>query len=329
MNNFLKYTVFFYTLIISVFLTSCRESQPLPDVQPSSSVEKSENRILIVNSDTSVEKYATIQTEFESELSASNVTMVKLNLAKEKLDSSGLGKKVSEVNPSVIYTIGSKAYTTTVERVKDKPVIFSSMINWRRFPMTHNIYGISLELPAETELFMYSYLFPDIRRLGVLYSKSHNSQWFEEAVPQTKEVGLTLQGKVIEKKGDISKALKELLPTIDALWLISDPLVLNDTEQIKQIFEAAAAQRKPIFAYNTLFTDYGAILTISADIPTMGRQAATLAQDIVSKQNIGESDKVQFPAGSHISLNLKKAREYGIKINSEALSSVQNIIDDF
>ena len=31
---------------------------------------------------------------------------------------------------------------------------------------------------------MYSYLFPDIRTLGVLYNKEHNSQWFELAISQ-------------------------------------------------------------------------------------------------------------------------------------------------
>jgi len=338
MNNSLKNNLFFINILIiaSIFLSACRQSQPISDAE----LNVLKNTILIVNSDKSVEKYATIQREFEKELFESELNLFEFNLAEENSQQSvfdlnlaeknssqsAFEKKLSTVRPALVYTVGSKAYTLASNSVKDKPLVFSSMINWQRFNITENTYGITLELPTEMQLFMYSYLFPEIRTLGVLYSKSHNNQWFENAVPQAKEVGLSLQGKMIENKGDISAALKKLLPKVDALWLISDPIVLYDAAQIQEIFETAEARKKPIFAYNTLFSQYGAMLTISADIPTMGRQAANLVQNIVEKQVIDESEKVQLPAGSHITLNLKKAKEYGVKINPTALSSVENII---
>jgi putative ABC transport system substrate-binding protein len=235
-----------------------------------------------------------------------------------------LAKKLSGSQPSIVYVIGSKAYTQAVQMIKDQPLIFSSLLNWRRFEIGPHTYGISLELPIEMQLFMYSYLFPDIENLGVLYSEAHNSQWFDLAVVKAKEVELVLHGKMIESTNEISKALQTLLPKIDALWLISDPVVLYDTNQVQKIFAEAATRQKPIFAYNTLFTKYGAILTMAADIPTMGRQAAGLAKDILKQQPIDE--KVQFPAGSHLTLNLKKVHEYGITLNHAALASVENII---
>jgi len=324
MNNSLKYNIFFVQILIiaSIFLTACRQSQPISDEE----LKVLENTILIVNSDKSVEKYAIIQKEFEKELFESELNLFELDLANEYSAQSALEKKLSIVRPALIYTVGSKAYTLASQNIKDKPLIFSSMINWRRFNLTADTYGIALELPTEMQLFMYSYLFPDIKTLGVLYSKSHNNQWFEDAMPKAKEVGLSLRGKLVERKEEISKALKKLLPKVDALWLISDPIVLYDAAQIQDIFEAADAQKKPIFAYNTLFSQYGAMLTISADIPTMGRQAAGIVQNVVEKQVVDESEKVQLPAGSDITLNLKKARKYGTKINHEALSSVENII---
>ncbi|MBE9563175.1 MAG: hypothetical protein IMF12_09980 [Proteobacteria bacterium] len=272
--------------------------------------------ILIINSDKSVEKYLIIQQEFEAELSEIKVTGI--NLAEESLQDNLL-------NPLLIYAIGSKAYSQASTKFKNKPLIFSSMINWRRFDITSNTYGVALELPAEMQLFMYSYLFPDIRNLGVLYSESHNSQWFDLAVSQAKEVGLSLYGKAVTNTTDVSQELEKILPKIDALWLISDPTILHNANQVQQIFDTTAAMKKPIFAYNTLFTKYGAILTIAADLPTMGRQAAYLAQNILD-QSIDEEEKIQLPAGSSVTLNLKKIREYGININHSALSSVENII---
>ncbi len=297
-------------LLILLLISSCLQKE-VPPSKPEG--------ILIVNSDTSVEKYLTIQQEFEAELSKVKITGI--NLAEESLQD-----KLLNINPLLVYSIGSKAYTQVASTIKNKPLIFSSMINWRRFDIDSNTYGVALELPAEMQLFMYSYLFPDIRTLGVLYSENHNKQWFDLAVSQAEEVGLSLYGQIVMNTTEISNNLEKLLSKVDALWLISDPVVLHDANQVQQIFDITTTMKKPIFAYNTLFTKYGAVLTIAADLPTMGRQAADLAQSIIEKQLIDVEEKIQLPAGSHVTLNLKKVREYNININHSALSSVENII---
>ncbi len=312
MNNIRKNKPSFLVLAVVVSLIL---GQPL-------SAELAQKRVLIINSDKSVGKYATIHKEFESELS---VKAFEIDLRGENLNPRTLKQKVSKVRPHLVYTIGSKAYLQATAIIKDKPLIFSSMINWRRFPIEGNIYGIALELSTEMPLYMYSYLFPKIRTLGVLYSKRHNQQWFDNAVSQAEEVGIRLYGKSIEAPSELTGALNHLLSKVDAIWLISDPMVLYNATHVQQIFAKSAAKQKPIFAYNTLFSKYGAVLTIAADIPTMGRQAAGLVLDILEQQSIDE--RVQFPAGSHSILNLKKVYEYGLKINHSALSSVEEIIE--
>ncbi len=306
------------TIILTLWaMASCRQS---PNILPAVP-ENAEKSVLIINSDKSVDKYATIQREFESTL---EVKTIEVDIAGDRLSTDALQNHISSVRSPLVYAIGSKAYTLASTVIKNKALLFSSMINWRRFEVGSNTYGIALELPAEMQLFMCSYLFPEIRTLGVLYSEHHNRQWFDLAVSQANEVGLTLHGKTVDNSDETIPALKALLPKVDALWLISDPIVLYNTQTTQTIFAETAARQKPIFAYNTLFSKYGAVLTISADIPTMGRQAAGLALDILKQQTVDE--KVQFPAGSQVTLNLKKVQEYGIKINHAALSSVGKII---
>ena len=322
MNN-ISYRHFFSVptlLFLTLFsLSSCRQYQRILPSVP-------DNGVLIINTDKSVEKYAIIQREFEAELAELNIKTTEIDFGGETWSAEVIQKKVASIQPYVVYTIGSKAYIQASAVIKNQPLLFSSMINWRRFSIGSNTYGIALELPAEMQLLMYSYLFPEIRTLGVLYSESHNSQWFDIAGSQAKEVGLSLYGKAIKNASEISPALNKLLSKVDALWLISDPIVLHDSNQVQQIFAEATTRKKPIFAYNTLFSQHGAVLTIAADIPTMGRQAANLVQNILERQPIDNEDKVQFPAGSHVTLNLKKVHEYGITINHAALSSVDKII---
>ena len=279
------------------------------------------SRILIINSDKSVSKYAIIHREFKSAL---KFKIFEINMQGKTFTPNMLKQRVSSLHPDLIYAIGSKAYIQTSAVIKNQPLIFSSMINWRRFRLNNNTYGVALELQVDMPLYLYSYLFPKIRRIGVLYSPRYNQQWFNNAMLQAQEVGISLYGQALNQPEEISRALKILLPKVDAIWLISDPIALYDKNSMRTIFAKAAARKKPIFAYNTLFMKYGAVLTIAADIPTMGRQAAGMAEDILNQEQVDE--KVQPPAGSHVILNLKKVHEYGIKINHAALSSVEEII---
>ena len=50
-----------------------------------------------------------------------------------------------------------------------------------------------------------------------------------------------------------------------------------------------------------------------------------MAKEIISVGKIEE--KVQYPAGSHIILNLKKVKEYGLPYKEEALSVVNQIVE--
>ena len=65
-------------------------------------------------------------------------------------------------------------------------------------------------------------------------------------------------------------------------------------------------------------------MVISPDIPTIGRQAAGLADEVMADEEIEE--KFQDPAGSAITLNMKVVEKYKLKLNEDALDSVNQLI---
>jgi len=278
-------------------------------------------KILILNSNMSVEKYFAVQTEFKSKF---NFPIVELDLGSKWFDNSEIEKSIRRESPDVIYCIGSKAYMLAFRYAKDKNLIFSSAINYLRLPMAENSYGISNELLAAFQLTLYRYFFPDVKRIGVLYSKTYNQEWLRTAVEDAKEVQVEIVPIVITQSEQIVSALKKKLPLVDALWLIADPIVLSQKQSVEVIFKECDRMQIPIFAYNKLFVNYGAILIVSVDIPTIGRQAARLASDLFSTRDIPE--RVFHPAGSNVTLNLRKTQKYQLKLNKEALDSVNEII---
>ena len=277
--------------------------------------------VLIINSDISIKNYSLAHTGFKSVIPNPKG---EINLGNKWKEKSETEKIIREASPAIIYCIGIKAYLFAQEVTNDATVIFSSIINWRRLTIKENTYGISSELLPSMQLTMYRYLFPKTNKIGVLYSKEYNEEWMQQAREDAKDIGISLVGIPINKKTNIASALKKLLKNVDAIWLTSDPVVLSKTDAVTNIFQQCNAANIPVFTYSEAFIDAGATLVISADIPTTGKQAARLTLDLLSRQE--KIEKVNTPAGSHISINLKKVEENKLMLNAEALDSVNQII---
>ena len=291
-------------------------------MHPGSLAADKEPKVLLINSDARVEKYKLAQEEFTRALSRSVRT---INLEDTQWKAAELENVLYDEYPDLVYCIGSKAYLTAHRYISEKDIVFSSIVNWQRLPVTKKTYGVSAELHSGMYMTLYRYIFPGVKKIGVLYSEQYNSQWFNKTRAEAQEMGIDIIGRPIAESKHTLDALKELMPRIDALWLISDPLIMGDKENLMELFKACDAKKLPVFSYQDIFIDYGALLVVSVDEPTIGRQAAGIASEILS---LGKSDeKVQYPAGSHIILNLKKVKEYGLQYNEAALSAVNQIVE--
>lgn len=279
-------------------------------------------KIMVINSNASVDKYKVAQEEFTRSIST---PVVEIDLGDRKWKIGEIEDLLYDEYPDLVYCIGTKAYLIANKFISDRNIVFSSIINWHRLPAAKKTYGVSNELNPEMEITLYRYIFPGVKRIGVLYSEKYNKHWFNSAQATAKEMGIELMGRSLSKRRDTLPALNELLKEIDVLWLISDPVVMSDKDTLMDLFKQCNAGKKPILSYHDAFADYGAVLIVSVDNPTTGRQAAVISREVLSGDVVKK--KVQLPAGSHIILNLKKANEYGLKYGEMALSVVNRFIE--
>ena len=279
-------------------------------------------KIMVINSNASVDKYKIAQEEFTRSIS---IPVVEMDLSAKKWKLGEIEDLLYDEYPDLIYCIGTKAYLLTNKYISDRKIVFSSIINWQRLPLAQKTCGVSSELNPEMQITLYRYIFPGLKRIGVLYSKKYNRQRFNDAQAAAKEMGIEITGRSLSKKRDVIPELRGLLKEVDALWLISDPVVMSDKKSLVEVFKQCDLSKKPILSYHNAFAEHGAMLIVSVDIPTIGRQAAAISREVLSGDVVKR--KVQLPAGSHIILNLKKANEYGLKYREMALSVVNRIIE--
>lgn len=302
-----------YLLLLTLALTSAANAADL-----------AQGKILIINSDSQVEKYRQTEQEFRHELNSKPIQILSSNLDKINAPED-LETLIQNEQPDLVYSIGSKAYQLADQAKINKPLLFSSVINWQRFSQNANTHGIANELSLSQELSLMRYLLPGALRIGVLYDPRFSKERISEARSYAQELGITLVEQAIDDSARVAPTLTSMLPNIDLLWLIADPGVLNDKTTIEQIFRLCEQAHKPIYAYSDAFLAYGASLVVVADIPTIGRQVANLAESILRKETIAKS--VQSPAGSHIILNQCQLAKIQAQVNQDALDSVNRIVE--
>jgi len=280
------------------------------------------NKIMLINSSGAVEKYNVAQEAFKKTIPQ---PIIDVNLNEAQLKLSDVEDLLYDEYPDLIYCIGIKAYLIANKFVSEKNIVFSSIINWRRLPMTKNTYGVASELHPGFHLTLYRYIFPKIKNIGVLYSGEYNRQWIDRAQNEARTLGIEIMASDVTESRFAISTLKTILPEIDAQWLISDPVVMADKLTLLEIFKASDAASVPVFSYHPAFTESRAVLIVSVDNPTIGHQAAAIAKDVLTGDK--PEERVQLPAGSHIALNLNKIKAYGIHYEEMALGSVNQIIE--
>lgn len=279
--------------------------------------------ILVVNSNKAVPRYRIAETAFSEELA--NEKVMSINLEGDDHPTETLQDILNQQRFSAIYCIGAKALGSIDYLAPATPVVYSSVLSWRQFQNKPGYYGVTSEVAPAAQLAWFKHFFPETKKIGVLYS-TDNSALIEEATQYANSLSLTLIAERVLDKAPTQDQVNNLLNKVDALWILPDPVVLSSEESTIQLIEMAHRQRKAIFSYNSFFMTLGATLSINADLATTGRQAALIVQTVREQ---GSTEKaVQFPAGSSISLNLKKVSENNLYLNAEALNSVSELLNE-
>lgn len=281
---------------------------------------KRARKVLVLNSNQLVERYQIAESSFIRAMAGRTIDVMDLQDKDKPVEF--IQDKLNEQRYDLIYAIGAKALGSVNLIDPDMPVVYSAVLNWRRFKQQDNYFGISSELSPQVQLTWFKYFFPEIKSIGVLYSQE-NAHMIEEANQVARNLGIKLVASQVRSERHLKDSVKNLLDEVEALWLISDSHILSSVNKVKQFFVLADEKQIPVLTYNPVFIEMGAVMSLAADLPTIGRQAALLANDLLARD--APLEMIQFPAGSRIMLNSQKIREYNMKLNASALESVDEI----
>jgi putative ABC transport system substrate-binding protein len=229
-----------------------------------------------------------------------------------------IGKSLRASPPDLILAVGLKAAIAAKLEIFDTPVVFCLVLN----PETHglpasNMIGIALRIPPDTQLTALRSILPNRRRVGVLYDEEHNGRFIHEARHAAKQQGLELVAVAIRGQDDIPHAVRELLPKIDALWLIQDQTVISESA-IPFFLESTLDAKVPLFTFSTTLVQQGALGALVVDAWTVGQQAARVALSRLKEPHIA-AKSMQAPEHPQLALNVNSAEYLGLSLADEVI----------
>ena len=227
--------------------------------------------------------------------------------------------KLRKDPPDLILAIGLLAARVAEENFHDIPIVYCMVFDPSRFGLYRkNITGVALDVSPSEMFPRLKELFPNARRIGVLFDPEKTRRTVDLAIKAAQDWGISLIPEEVHSAKDLPDAARILLGKIDLLWLIPDSTVVTP-ESLNFIFLTSLEDNLPVVAFSEDLIRAGAVMSLSPDPWTVGEQAGRLVQKVIEGKipiNIPHSHAEKIK----VSFNMSIAKKIGLRINREALN---------
>jgi ABC-type uncharacterized transport system substrate-binding protein len=237
----------------------------------SSGVAKAENAKVIVIVSRSAGPYSEALSGLQTSLDQSiEVFNMKGDLRKgEQLLRNCTGQK-----EHVVVTIGTEAMLATKTLMCNIPLVYTMILK----PLSTDrpkTTSVLIKLSITQQLEKIQSLFPEAKRIGVLYNPEISSQQIQAAGIAMGDFGFQLFANAVHSRNDIPGALTSMTKNnVDVLWLVIDKTIVNPMA-LKIIIQHSWDQKLPLVGLSQNHVKGGALLALAADYRDIGKQTAT------------------------------------------------------
>jgi len=239
-------------------------------------------------------------------------------------DRDRLAASIRERHPTLLISLGPIATSFAQSELHDVPLLFAMVVNYRGHGLTDSTaMGVALETPPLAEFSQFMLVLPQIKRVLAFHSKSTEAL-VEQARADLATLGITLDAVAIANESEIPEALDRHLPNADAVWMLSDAVVM--TRKTFSLFkEQTLLKRKPFVAsLSDEFAERGALMSVSVDFTSLGGQVAGMAQRYLRE---GKPVGVEQPIGAKLVLNLDTAKSIGVDVPIDVMPFIGKVVN--
>ena len=234
----------------------------------------------------------------------------------------------------VIVTQGTSAVLAAKQATSVIPIVFASagdpvgngLVETLARPKG-NVTGLSSQAAenAPKRLELLREVVPTLRTLAFIYNPGNLSSMRElgELQAAARTLNLEIAVSDIRRAEDIAPAFDAIKDRAEALFLISDPLLIANRVRIANL---AQSMQLPTMGGWREFVEAGCLISYGSNIPEQFRRAADFVDRIL--RGAKPSDiPVEQPTKFELVINLKTAKALGLDVPATLLSRADEVIE--
>ncbi len=255
------------------------------------------------------------------------VTIVTMN---DEASDRAIAAKLEEHEPDLFLALGTRAALVVRDHFRQVPMVFAMVPAWKahRLGERAQVAGITMESLASFDFMQFKLAVPDLRRVLVFYNPSFSGPFVKSTRQEVAGHGIELSTVPVAGATDIERAYREYKGDFDAVWLHSDPTVIQSRAfaTLKRLVDEDG--KVIISSVSDKFAHSGALASVSLDFPGLGSQAAVLTQRLLSDEPMPTQERIQPPIGGFLTVNMEAAKRVGLTVPRDAFPYINRIIGE-
>ncbi|MGC1706845.1 MAG: ABC transporter substrate-binding protein, partial [Pseudolabrys sp.] len=235
---------------------------------------------------------------------------------------------------TVIVTGGTAAVAAAKQATSVIPIVFGTAGDPVRLGLVTslsrpggNITGMSnqsADLPGK-RLELLRGVAPSLRRVAVLANVGARIGVLEmgEVRDAGRKLGLEVVPLEVQRTEDIAPALASVKGNVDALYVVTDPLLNTSRVAINTL---AIADRLPTMHGEKAYVEAGGLMSYGSNYPDLFRRAAEQVDKILRGAKPGDIP-VEQPTKFDLAINLTTAKALGVTVPPLLLAQADDVIE--
>jgi len=229
--------------------------------------------------------------------------------------------QAKEKGPDLILTLGTTATRTVREKIESVPSVFGMVIDpvANKFSPT----GVPMDLKVSVQLDFIRKNFPQLARVGVLYSPGRN----KDAVAELKALQGRGEAIVLVEVTSIDKlddAVNGLAGKADCLLMLTDPVIYT-AQTAPQLILQTLQRGLPIIAVSPAYVKAGALMGLYTSPEENGCAAGSVTDRVLGGEKAGSIPFAWMDKYS-VAVNMVVAERLKIKVPASVTNSAEQVV---
>lgn len=230
-----------------------------------------------------------------------------------------IAQEFVRIEAAVVVPISTPSALGVAKSTKTIPIVFSGVTDPVAVGLVENlnapgrnITGVSDQWPFEAQVKTFLEIFPNVRRIGLLYTRGDDVS--KKGVDALKELSAKLDFELelspVSAPQDVYPAAVALLRRVDGIYTGIDHLLL---ENMEGLVKAANEAGKPLFGGESGSVEKGAVLALSINMTEFGLLTSKLIVRVLNGTPPG-AIPVHVVTDGDLVVNAKAAKRFGLDL---------------